>query len=185
MPQQRPLSKFRKNKKNPQFQTQRRRGEELLAPNLRRRPEMGIPEGKACGCAALTTLPVPPCWAAPQFLLYPGDSAQRETSSQGSREQELHKNNLGGKNPEPQTTHTALARSFPCSRGCFIHHLIHHIRGWEARAASVQHRKSITTGGKLNNRSNCSPRRCLVTAEANRGSLFTYLPFPTVVRVAA
>lgn len=28
MPQQRPLSKFRKNKKNPQFQTQRRRGEE-------------------------------------------------------------------------------------------------------------------------------------------------------------
>lgn len=95
------------------------------------------------------------------------------------------KTTWGEKNPEPQTTHTALARSFPCSRGCFIHHLLHHIRGWEARAASVQHRKSITTGGKLNNRSNCSPRRCLVTAEANRGSLFTYLPFPTVVRVAA
>lgn len=75
---------------------------------------MGIPEGKVCGCAALTTLPVPPCWAAPQFLLYPGDGAQRETSRQGSREQELHKNNLGGKKPRAPKPHTQpLHEAFP------------------------------------------------------------------------
>lgn len=53
----------------------------LQTGNLRRRNEMGIPEGEMLLTPTSVCLP-------PQFLLYPGGWTQRETLSQGSWEQE-------------------------------------------------------------------------------------------------
>lgn len=156
-----------------------RRGDELFAPNWGFK-EVGNGNSRRekmhdCAahnpCASLLRLSLTSC-----FIL--AMEHKGKPRAKGSRNCTTI---LGGKKTpknNPQTTHRAFARRFPCSRGCFIHHFLHRTRGWEAGAASMRHRKSITTGGKLNNRSNRSPRRRLVTAEANRGSLFTYLPFP-------